>query len=223
MKTLSEWYAAGCDFHDGMAFLEACGGNIAQFAPFSEQSFVPDMVQSFLKAALEPYWDVVLKQKQPENQTKTTNKIAFLKESAKPLHKRHDYLHLTLFHEDDPDIRLAMIRELMEVVLPKLDEIYDEIRSIEPHNNEIHTAIAQEEPIAPVRTYESGVKDAVEHYRRYINLSTRITKLGGKSGLIQKEPDAIRKAKLEQELQLKLVEKQTLMKLLSLEHENETG
>jgi hypothetical protein len=228
---VQKWYSEGSDFHEGVMLLQEAGADVQAFLPYLTESYIPKAKQELLTATVLSLpadrqvfefrvFDQATQNPKPENQKPTEHPtITQLRSQARTLHKlhadRHAQLHATL---DDAE-RLDLIVEIMETIIPSLDSIYDSIRVYEKTGALPEIRHPESENQNP--TYATGLRDGVQKFQRLQNLKSRISKLDGKNGLIEKEKDGNRKAKLQQELAEKLKERDALSLELNLTEEHD--
>jgi hypothetical protein len=224
------WFKEGCDFYAGVTLLHEAGGDIQAFAPYLSESFIPSSKREQLKALINgislnqskppfiqsnrpfiqsnPHFTDPrpLKGSAPEHPT-----ITQLREKARMLHKHHADCHAQLQVEPEQEKRYTLIVEIMQTIIPTLDGIYDSIREYKATG-----ALPVDSGQRTVDNYETGLRDGVVKFQRLQNLKSRLSKLDGKSGLIEKEADPVRKKKLQEELADKIKECNTLSLELNL-------
>jgi hypothetical protein len=111
---------------------------------------------------------------------------------AKDLHKRHGHLHATMATAQTDAARGAIAREIMEEVVPALDDEYDRLRGGDVEGSEAPPATAGSDSIL----------------RKLNSIRTRIARLRNK--LIPAEKNDAKLAKLNAELAAKIAEKEAL-------------
>lgn len=195
MERVKKWYADGRDFWDGVALLQEVGRDVAQFAPYLSESFVPNQVRQRLEnELLSCDFKVVAVSQTVVTPTPEKDLIAALKAEAKALHKRHAHAHAQL-HLLDADKRLPVIVEIMETIIPELDDIYAAIknggvRRIKNNGSEL--------PNSP--DFKQGIAEGLKIAGQMAYLKNRIFKLESANGLIAKATSNNDKVKFEAEL-----------------------
>jgi hypothetical protein len=189
-KQIADWFEKGCHFHDGVDLLRATGGDVRPFframnspSPdaYSRQKLKDALNKAVLGLSNQPISDVppekksytgfnteipsakraVFTQNEPESVTQ-------LRERARMLHKRHSLVHAQLLPAPDEKARLKLAEEIMEDILPQLDEIYDSIRAWE------------KDGVAPAPGVANDVvKETVEKMKRVQSLESRLSRLKG--------------------------------------------
>lgn len=222
-KEVQKWYSEGCDFYEGVIMLQDAGADVQAFLPYMSESYIPRVKQDLLVDAVLnfDFSRTITYKSQPkvQNTSKEHPTIIELRNKARSLHKLHADRHSQLHIEPDEAKRLVLIIEIMEVIIPSLDNIYDSIREYE-RTGALPVIANSQSPIPNPLNYETGLRDGVMKFQRLQNLKSRISKLDGKNGLIEKETDSVRKQKLNEELSHKLKERDALLLELNLtEHE----
>ena len=111
--------------------------------------------------------------------------ILSLREKARQLHKRHDAKNAELRHAKDDQTRYAISYEIMEIIIPALDELYDKIRHFESTGETIT------QPVNSIK------KNIIEMFKRRDTLKPRISKI---KGILKKPLDDARRQELNKEL-----------------------
>lgn len=202
--TKKEWYNEGKDFHEGVKLLRQKGADITVFVPYITENYIPTHIAERLEAAIlclddseiappsvsvTPQRDSLSIAEKPKN-----DPIAELKAQALRLHQRHSHVLATLHATQTASERLPLIKEIMEVVLPELDDIYTTIRS--------GGVKLTGKPIADTTSieYKQGIVDGIKQARRIDYLKNRIFKLESKNGIIKNEKNPEKRKEYEQEL-----------------------
>lgn len=196
--TKKEWYNEGKDFHEGVKLLRQKGADITVFVHYIAENYIPTHIAERLEAAIlclddrEIVPPLVLPQRNIE--IPKNDPIAELKAQALRLHQRHSHVLATLHATQTAADRLPLIKEIMEVILPELDDIYTTIRS--------GGVKLTGKPIADTTSieYKQGIVDGIKQARRIDYLKNRIFKLESKNGIIKNEKNPEKRKEYEQEL-----------------------
>lgn len=215
---IQAWFDSKGSYNDGVRLYEICGGTVPlrelqagssmQFVPSNLRQKLEDQLRNYLikvppMAGISPQYLVHSPQElstansqQLTAPTIEPEAILNLRSKAKLLHKEQALKHAQLATVTTDKERYALAFQIMEEVIPQLDNIYDTIREWESTG----------ELPAPVHTNDV-IKDTVEKMKKVYSLSPRISRLkkwlnGGKK-LTNKERQDYEKELLEKELELK--------------------
>ncbi len=214
IMNIENWYKEGEDFWEGVALLRQAGRDTRLFEPYMNENFVPQYYKDALITAVQGLKSGDFKIKTMENSLisefrelpKVENEtITALRQAAKLLHKRHADCHAQLHILASPELRLPIITEIMEDIIPELDEIYDTIRKNGAMRDDGATELGVD--------YLQGVQDGYLKTQKLNYLKNRIFKLESKNGLIAKETDKEKRLRFEDEL----IQKQKELAALSVE------
>lgn len=187
-------------YSDGVTLLKRTGTNVSFFEKYLTAFYVPDNVESSLIAALKSNLkeEKNTKEKVSFLQKEEPIQIAELREVAKKLHKKHTVLHEQMRNAKTDLKRYDFAKEIIQSVIPALDDIYDTIRKYE------------REGIVPTDyKKETVVQETVEKMQKITSLRSRISRLKSWIKNEKLEAELLQKYKieiLEKEVQLKLIE-----------------
>lgn len=179
---VKNWIESNGHFGAGIAFLLGIGKSevYIRLVPYLGGFFVPAQAKEELKYVLTKWLEtqpplenvqeefveveetakVVTKKEEPQS-------VFLLREDAKRLHKRHSFVNANLHQADSDEKRFELAREIMEDIIPKLDNIYDQIRDYHK------SGTLPEVPTTNV------VKETVEKMQRLQSIRSRISRLKG--------------------------------------------
>lgn len=202
--TKKEWYEGGKDSHDGIKLLRQNGADISLFLPYTTENYIPKHIADRIEAAILCFNEntktppsvanTVSVSPQSHTEKAENDPIASLKAQALQLHRRHAHVLATLHASPTAAERLPLIKEIMEIILPELDDIYTTIRA-----GGVRLTGA---PIADTTSieYKQGVADGIKTARRIDYLKNRIFKLESKNGIIKNEKNSDKRKEYEKEL-----------------------
>lgn len=220
MNVIEQWFSDGKDFYTGVALLRRSGYDVRPFEPYLSESYVPTYYRELLESLVSKLSPQEMTEKPTFVQNFVQNSviaapienetITQLRQEAKLLHKRHADRHAQLHILDTPELRLPIITEIMEDIIPALDEIYDTIR-----NGGVRkklSAISCEQ-LAESVEFRQGIQEGFQKAQKLGYLKNRIFKLESANGLINKAKDKAERAKFETEL----IQKRTELAALAAE------
>jgi hypothetical protein len=213
MNLIEQWFVKK-DFYEGVALLQGCGIDATTFEPYLNESFIPPQYKAALEACLSSISPALLSQPKTSNVVvqrpifSENDAIQSLRQEAIVLHKRHADRHAQLHVLESAELRLPIILEIMENIIPALDEIYDVIRNGGIRKNLPHTEGGE-----PSLDYRQGIQDGFQQAQKLGYLKNRIFKLSSQNGFINKAKDRDEKLKFEKEL----IQKQTERNALCIE------
>lgn len=207
MDILRKWYIEGEDFEAGVELLSQNQGNTEGLMQYCGQSYIPQSVRDVLEKRLN---ECELSPQPPNPQrgnlpdyhplpiTHPTHDSALKARGIKLLKERDD-ARFKIRYELDAAIRLALIQDLMERIVPELDAVYNQ-KTLSP-------PAPKGEPESPIThhlspmTYESGIREAIAKMLKLQNMTSRVSKLRGM--LAKPNMGELEKAKYTLELQEK--------------------
>lgn len=230
MDILRQWYIDGEDFEAGVDLLSQNQGNTEGLKTYCGQSYIPQSVRDVLEKRLNeiplspltaPEWmpNCGLVPHPPKGEFPVTLD-SLLKVRGIKLLKERDDARFKIRYEPDAAIRLALIQDLMERIVPELDLVYNQ-KTLSPSPLTPEGGMPLDNaPSSPIThdtspmTYESGVREATAKMLKLQNMTSRVSKL---RGMLAKpnigEPE---KAKYTIELQDKEAEILTIKTALGL-------
>jgi len=214
---VSEWLKNGCPYLPGVAILRAnmqySPYAISMFEGFEDADYIPERLEEKLRYCLSqiPEKELVNPPSPVTTDTIVINTvevkelepeaILMLRYKARKLHKRQAYLHAQLSLLETDEDRYNAAHEIMDVVIPALDKIYDQIRSWKETGDLPRSS----------SDYDRGFQEGVEALNRINSLGSRISKLKGllKKNITDKEKLRYEKELLDKQLELINLKKKT--------------
>ena len=212
---IHNWIVNSGPFSEGLELYRQVKGGLP-VSYFDRQLFQPYInpyVKKELTNELQEYLDRNPLQKSPTSPSfqysKEPVEIKNLRDAAKKLHKRHSFLHAKLTSADNDEKRLLIAKEIMEVVIPGLDQTYLTIRTFE------NTGIL---PSTPGED-STALKKGALMYKRMESLRPRISRVkkwlrSGKRG--KKILSSVEMTAYQEEVEAKEAEIQSILKALGL-------
>jgi hypothetical protein len=186
-----DWFERDCPFHEGFLLLTDAGGNTMPYLRVVSSPNVSAYWREKMAAELNAIAAQMPESVAPENPTaddeteKEPSKrfskpieggffekkaepqaVLDLRAEAKKLHKRHAFLHAGLAGAADDAARFKLAEEILESIVPRLDEIYDAIRKYSETGDAPQPADRR-----------AIVKETVEKMKRLDSLEPRISRL----------------------------------------------
>lgn len=228
LEKVRQWFDQDCPYLPGVALYRQTGGAypIHIFEGYEQANFVPQDLEQRLQYALSlflqnhPSEKITSEEKEVEQPQKRTivqnlevdltvdqepEVIQQLRAKARSLHKRHAHLKAQLPLGETPADRYQIAFEIMENIIPSLDEIYDQIRDWQA------TGTLPEAP--PSDEVQLAIQDTIKKMNRRGTLASRISLLKRK---LQKKLKDGQQQKYQKELLDKQVELQQIEEALSL-------
>lgn len=156
LDDIQRWFAEGTHYGDGVRLLMRTGEHhtdVVFFTDYFRSHFVPSSVQRRLFATMKTYMAKLKSMPEMmENQAFVGNPVIIasrvaemlpkvaptepveiqkLRETAKEWHKKQSYIHAQMGMVSSDEERYGCATELMEEIIPTLDQIYDQIRAYE--------------------------------------------------------------------------------------------
>jgi hypothetical protein len=163
--TAQEWLDNNGKFSDGLRILEQLGIQDEDLEKIQYRPFIPMSAVQKLRKILSKQADLAPTKKDIPNPTQEPNTIQNLRKQGRLFLKKKDALKAQLYTASDDDSRFEIARQIMEEIIPTIDDIYDQIRAFE--------ATGQ----LPITNEKSIVKQTVEKMLRIQSLRPRISKL----------------------------------------------
>jgi len=212
LKRIEEWEKSGCPYLQGVALYLRLPNRkrqlLKQFQRYLEAT-PPSRLQSKLKSELLSYRSnsnasvgsesvgkrvgaPIVSTQKGKNYPKS---ILVLKEKGRRLYMRYDATHGAMAAAKTDGDRYEFAREIMEEIVPKIDEIYGKIRRWEK------TGV---EPVVGGKSEEDVVKMVVEKMLKINSLKSRISRLRRllKGDIGDKKRQVYQKEILEKEVEM---------------------
>jgi hypothetical protein len=208
MNTINRWFADGRDFWEGVSLLQQAGREVKVFEPYLSEGFVPTYFRELLESQLlgcnfDEFSEKseILQPSPPLNkpsQNVDNQAISELKSEAKNLHKRHADRHAQLHFLQTDAQRLPVIIEIMNEIIPALDDTYEAIRNGGVRKNKLNTEGSESGEKS--QDFKQGIAEGLKIAAQIAYLKNRIFKLESANGLIAKATSVAEKAKFQAEL-----------------------
>ena len=224
-EEVQAWFDDGCHFGTGMTLLARTGQHhitYAKLTPYMRGSYVPPSAKRKLQSVLNTWLQSQPLASQPieeksmpvqqvsasstvaaapaSNAEVIPDEIAALKVQAVALHKRHSFVNAQMHETTSDEDRLKYATEIMEEIIPSLDEKYAAIR-----------AWKEEGTLPSAITQNDLVKVAIQKMKKVDSLKPRISRL---KGLIKKAT-----GKKKQDYEIELMDKEKELLLIKKEYD----
>lgn len=184
MDILSRWYINE-DFEEGVELLRQYRGNTEGLLQYVDKGYIPKSVREVLEMRLNALKFEEVKpfasQTIVHNTQSYTNDLDIppaLKERSIMLLKERDNIRSKIRYEKDAGTRLIDIRDLMERIVPQLDEVFKAINNYH-QTGALPLFMQQEGEKAGEPTFEDGLKLGTQKMLKLQNLTSRVSKLRG--------------------------------------------
>jgi hypothetical protein len=213
-QQIQKWFDEEGSYMNGVALMGLAGYDNRRFQIYLSAAFVPYDIQQRLNSLLSSY---LIEHPAEEALEKTEvraspstysipqknepDAILALREKAKKWHKKQAMLHAEMRSAalaEDEKKTYEYAREIMEDVIPTLDEIYDNIRKFQ-ETGELPSLAATNDIVA----------QTVQKMERLYSFRSRVSRLKGKIKKGGEDDNTIQKWKkelLEKELEIKRLE-----------------
>jgi len=177
MNVIQLWFKESGSFIEGVNLYRQTDYNaiaLRQLENCLSLNYIPSGMMDLLKTELRGKMKasyVAQKESKPTNtrteQPEEPPEVLQLRQEARKLHKRQAKVHAEMCVTKEEEIRLEQAREIMKDIIPKLDSIYDRIRSF------------QETGELPKSSAPDLVQEVLQKHKKYLSQKSRISRLKG--------------------------------------------